>query len=689
MNSSLAYCHCSSSMFPQDAAQIVEVVSDFVTLRKRGVNFVGLCPFHDDRTPSFYVSPAKNICKCFACGEGGTPVHFVMKHEQMSYPEALKFLARKYNIEVVEKELTNEERQAQDDRESMFILNEYARDYFVKTLLENPEGKAVGLSYFKERGFREDTIRKFQLGYGLDEWSAFSEEAQKNGYQREYLIKTGLSTGGEDGRPLTDRFRGRVMFPVHTISGKVVAFGGRILKKSDKLAKYVNSPESEVYSKSRELYGLFFAKGAIVKADKCFLVEGYTDVISMHQAGVENVVSSSGTALTHGQIRMIRRFSENITVLYDGDAAGIKAALRGIDLLLEQGMNVRVVLLPSGEDPDSFARKQNAEQFNRFIEENEQDFIRFKTELLLDEAGNDPIKRAGLITNIVESISLVPDTIKRSVYIKDTAILFDTREEVIIEAVRKVRIKNYERIKDRLKKDGNDNRVVVSQPAMQDVSVSGKRRAVSKNPYEFYERELIRYIVRYASVPVYVEYKSEIRKINGKNQEVEVMYEDGPPVVDAIRMSLADDRFIFGGDTFFTNELYQRVYEEACKKIDEGSFDSDKYFVSHMDPEVSRLATDLISDKYQLSKIHAKAIGEKEDDKTSRLRERNSLDRRLVRAIGELKNAYVMQKIKEVRKAMAVAEHDRQIELMAELKQLQEFKIALAKSLGERIVLRF
>lgn len=673
----------------QDAAQIVEVVSDFVTLRKRGVNFVGLCPFHDDRTPSFYVSPAKNICKCFACGEGGTPVHFVMKHEQMSYPEALKFLARKYNIEVVEKELTNEERQAQDDRESMFILNEYARDYFVKTLLENPEGKAVGLSYFKERGFREDTIRKFQLGYGLDEWSAFSEEAQKNGYQREYLIKTGLSTGGEDGRPLTDRFRGRVMFPVHTISGKVVAFGGRILKKSDKLAKYVNSPESEVYSKSRELYGLFFAKGAIVKADKCFLVEGYTDVISMHQAGVENVVSSSGTALTHGQIRMIRRFSENITVLYDGDAAGIKAALRGIDLLLEQGMNVRVVLLPSGEDPDSFARKQNAEQFNRFIEENEQDFIRFKTELLLDEAGNDPIKRAGLITNIVESISLVPDTIKRSVYIKDTAILFDTREEVIIEAVRKVRIKNYERIKDRLKKDGNDNRVVVSQPAMQDASVSGKRRAVSKNPYEFYERELIRYIVRYASVPVYVEYKSEIRKINGKNQEVEVMYEDGPPVVDAIRMSLADDRFIFGGDTFFTNELYQRVYEEACKKIDEGSFDSDKYFVSHMDPEVSRLATDLISDKYQLSKIHAKAIGEKEDDKTSRLRERNSLDRRLVRAIGELKNAYVMQKIKEVRKAMAVAEHDRQIELMAELKQLQEFKIALAKSLGERIVLRF
>ena len=324
----------------QDTAQIAEVVSDFVTLRRRGVNMVGLCPFHDDRSPSFYVSPAKNICKCFSCGEGGSPIHFVMKHEQMSYYEALKYLARKYNIEIVEKELTNEEKQQQSDRESMLILNEYACNYFVKTLHSHPEGKSVGLTYFKERGIREDIIKKFQLGYSLEERSAFSIEAQKAGYNIDFLLKTGLSFGGEQNRPLTDRFRGRVLFPVHSISGKVVAFGGRILKKVENVGKYVNSPESDIYSKSKELYGIFFAKSAMVKQDKCFLVEGYTDVLSMHQAGIENVVASLGTALTHGQIRMIHRFTENITVLYDGDTAGINAALRGIDLLLEDGLNV-------------------------------------------------------------------------------------------------------------------------------------------------------------------------------------------------------------------------------------------------------------------------------------------------------------------------------------------------------------
>lgn len=673
----------------QDTAQIVEVVSDFVTLRRRGVNFVGLCPFHDDRTPSFYVSPSKNICKCFSCGEGGSSVHFVMKHEQMSYSEALKFLAKKYNIEVVEKELTDEERQAQNDRESMFIVNDYARDYFVKTLHENPEGKAIGLSYFKERGFREDTIRKFQLGYGLDEWSAFSEEAQKRGFKKEFLLKTGLSAGGEEGKRLTDRFRGRVIFPVHTISGKVVAFGGRILKKSDKLAKYVNSPESEVYSKSRELYGIFFAKGAIVKADKCFLVEGYTDVISMHQAGVENVVSSSGTALTHGQIRMIRRFSENITVLYDGDTAGIKAALRGIDLLLENGMNVRVVLLPDGEDPDSFARKQNAEQFNRFIDENERDFIRFKTELLLEEAGSDPIKRAGLITNIVESISLVPDNIKRSVYIKDTAILFDTREEVLIAAVNRIRKRNFDRAKEQVQKgDGGGGRVVISSPVQGQV-VAAKKKSADQNPFERCERELIRYIVRYGELPLFVEYKPEMRKIDGKNVEVEVAHEDGPAVIDLIRASLSEDKFIFNSDTFFTNDLYQQVFDEACRKLDSGDFQSKKYFTTHIDPDINKLAIDLISDKYQLSKIHAKSIGEKEDERGSRLRERNSLDRLVIRAISELKNAYVMQKINEVKREMKSADHDSMMTLMEELKRLQEFKILLAKNLGERIVLKF
>ena len=344
-----------------DAAQVVDVVSQFVTLKRRGINYVGLCPFHEDRTPSFYVSPSKNICKCFACGEGGTAVHFIMKHEQLSYFDALRYLAKKYNIEIQERELTDEQKQAYNERESLFILNDFARNHFVKTLHEHIEGKSVGLSYFKERGFREDIIEKFQLGYSLQQRDSLTQEAIRNGYKEEFLVKTGLTIKSESNGALIDRFRGRVIFPVHTLSGKVVAFGGRILKKAENTGKYVNSPESEIYHKGSELYGIYFAKQAITKADCCYLVEGYTDVISMHQAGIENVVASSGTALTHGQIRLIHRFTEYVTILYDGDAAGIKAALRGIDLLLEEGMKIKVVLLPDGEDPDSFARKQNAE----------------------------------------------------------------------------------------------------------------------------------------------------------------------------------------------------------------------------------------------------------------------------------------------------------------------------------------
>ena len=365
-----------------DAANIVDVVSEFVTLRKRGVNYVGLCPFHDDKSPSFYVSPAKNICKCFACGEGGTAVHFIMKHEQIGYFDALRFLAKKYNIEIAERELSDEEKRVRSDRESMFIVNAWAQQYFSQMLHEHVEGKTVGMRYFIERGFREDTIRKFQLGYSLDQRDALYQQALRKGYKKEYLEKTGLVIAYENGN-VNDRFRGRVIFPVHSLSGKVVAFGGRVLKKDEKTAKYVNSPESPIYHKSNELYGIYFAKQAIVKADRCYLVEGYTDVISMHQSGVENVVASSGTALTHGQIRLIHRFTNNITVLYDGDAAGIKAAIRGIDLLLDEGMNVKVVLLPDGEDPDSFARSHSATEFTEFIRQHETDFIRFKTKLLL------------------------------------------------------------------------------------------------------------------------------------------------------------------------------------------------------------------------------------------------------------------------------------------------------------------
>jgi DNA primase, catalytic core len=662
----------------QDSAQIVEVVSDFVTLRRRGVNYVGLCPFHDDRTPSFYVSPAKNICKCFACGEGGSPIHFVMKHEQFSYYEALKYLARKYNIEVIEKEFTDEEKQAQSDRESMFILNEYARDYFVKTLHSHPEGKAVGLTYFRERGFRDDIIKKFQLGYSLEQRDAFSTEAQKAGYKRDYLLKTGLSAGGEHNQPLIDRFRGRVLFPVHTLSGKVVAFGGRILKKAENTGKYVNSPESEIYSKSNELYGIYFAKSAIVKQDTCFLVEGYTDVISMHQAGIENVVASSGTALTHGQIRMIHRFSENITVLYDGDAAGIKAALRGIDLLLEDGMNVKVVLLPEGEDPDSFAKKQNAENFHRYIAENEVDFIRFKTQLLLKEVGDDPIKRAGLISNLVESIALIPKTITRSVYIQDCSQLLNMQERVLIAEINKIRRRTYEK-----KKEQQDKEEVRSEKQKSDFELKNERTVPSKNKYDRFELEILRYVVRYGNTPLFQKYEKRKRKEGKHVVEEDVLVEVGPGVTEFVRYDLERDGLAF------SNPLYRQIFEEAVERMSDEHFDSGRYFLSHPDAEISKLASELMSDRYQLSKIHAKILGEEIGDKSSRLLEQNLLNNYVPRATTELKNAYVLQKIDAVKEEMKTGSPDNYMSLITELKQLQDIKKILSKELGERIVLKY
>jgi DNA primase len=658
----------------QDAARIVDVVSDFITLRKRGANYVGLCPFHDDHSPSFYVSPAKNICKCFACGEGGAPVHFIMKHEQLSYYDALKYLAKKYHIEVEEKELTDEEKQAQNIRESLFILNEYARDFFEKILHEHPEGRAVGMSYFRERGFRDDIIKKFQLGYSLEQRNAFSTEALKSGYQREYLLKTGLAYGGEHMQPLTDRFRGRVIFPIHTLSGKVVAFGGRILKKVENTGKYINSPESEIYSKSNELYGIYFAKNAIVKQDRCYLVEGYTDVISMHQAGIENVVASSGTALTHGQIRLIRRFSNNITVLYDGDAAGINAALRGIDLLLEEGMNVKVVLLPDGEDPDSFARKQNAESFTRYINDHEVDFIRFKTQLLLEEAASDPIKKAGLIANLVQSISVIPNNITRSVYTHDCANLLSIDEKMLIREVNKIRLKNVEKQKKRSPEKKE------TLPVEHDEAF---RNVFSADPYEKYERQLIHYIIRYGMNPIYRRFEREKRREGKKAIEVDVLVEEGPLVIHFIKYDLERDHIEF------THPLYRQVFEEAVEKSGETDFVPDKYFLYHPDPKISELASEVMTDKYRLSKIHAKLLSENTNDKDSCLIEENSLETLVPRATTELKNAYVLQKIERVKKAMQTADSDQMITLLQELRQLQNIKKELAKILGERIVLKY
>ena len=702
-----------------DAANIVDVVSEFVTLRKRGINYVGLCPFHTDKTPSFYVSPAKNICKCFACGEGGTAVHFIMKHEQLNYFDALRYLAKKYNIEIQERELTDKEKQRRSDRESMLIVNSWAQQYFSTQLYEHVEGKTVGLRYFAERGFREDTIRKFQLGYSLDQRDALYKAATKYGYKKEFLEKTGLVIVYDNGG-VNDRFRGRVIFPVHTLSGKVVAFGGRVLKKDEKTAKYVNSPESEIYHKSNELYGIYFAKQAIVKEDRCFLVEGYTDVISMHQAGIENVVASSGTALTQGQIRLIHRFTSNITVLYDGDAAGIKAALRGIDLLLEDGMNVKVVLLPNGEDPDSFARKHNASQFAEFIKQSETDFIRFKTRLLLDDAGNDPIKRSSLITDIIRTVAIIPDNIARSIYIRECSAMMEIDEQVLLNEVNKIRLSKEEKQNTQGTPPVSNTMSIIPeypdipgyQPIVEDSFLPPPDDAMplpddnmppppppmeeypmeetgpmevpppdfpqaqptqpvhpvqpKRSPYEVYELTLLKYIVRYGE-QVLFDYVDE------ETNEQVIMR-----VAEYIRYDLERD------DLTFYTPIFKSMLDEASEKCKTEGFKASRYFLAHPDPNVSRLAANLISEKYQLSKYHSKYRElEQEQDK---------LDQLVIRELYAMKDAYILRQIKEtqlgIKEAHAQGNEDKVFELMKQLTHLNEIKNVLSKELGERIVLK-
>lgn len=692
-----------------DAANIVDVVSEFVTLRKRGVNYVGLCPFHDDKSPSFYVSPAKNICKCFACGEGGTAVHFIMKHEQIGYFDALRFLAKKYNIEIAERELSDEEKRVRSDRESMFIVNAWAQQYFSQMLHEHVEGKTVGMRYFIERGFREDTIRKFQLGYSLDQRDALYQQALRKGYKKEYLEKTGLVIAYENGN-VNDRFRGRVIFPVHSLSGKVVAFGGRVLKKDEKTAKYVNSPESPIYHKSNELYGIYFAKQAIVKADRCYLVEGYTDVISMHQSGVENVVASSGTALTHGQIRLIHRFTNNITVLYDGDAAGIKAAIRGIDLLLDEGMNVKVVLLPDGEDPDSFARSHSATEFTEFIRQHETDFIRFKTKLLLADAGNDPVKRAALIGDIIRTIAIVPDDITRTIYIRECSAMMEIDEQVVLNQVNKQRLSKNEQkpsvpvtnrstteilppdysiaepsgqmqevpvataepVSDQLPPDfppppeeefsgSNKMPEILPSAPVEETQVMTRQRS----PYEAFEIALLRYVVRYGERVLY-DYVDE------ETKERIVMR-----VAEFIRDDLERD------DLSFYTPIFKQMLDEAANRCGEETFIAHRYFLSHPDPLVSRVAANLMSEKYQLSKYHFKFREvEQEEDK---------LDQLVVRDLFAFKEAYIMRQLKEKQeqlKQLSSADPEQIMTVMKEIAQLNEIKKVLSKELGERIILK-
>lgn len=690
-----------------DAAQIMDVVSDFVTLRKRGVNYVGLCPFHSDKTPSFYVSPAKGLCKCFACGKGGNAVHFIMEHEQMSYPEALKYLAKKYNIEIKERELSNEEKQVQSERESLFIVNNFARDYFQNILKNHVDGRSIGMAYFRNRGFRDDIIEKFQLGYCTESHDAMATEALQKGYKKEYLVKTGLCYETDDHR-LRDRFWGRVIFPVHTLSGKVVAFGGRVLASATKgiKVKYVNSPESEIYHKSNELYGIYFAKQAIVKQDRCFLVEGYTDVISMHQSGIENVVSSSGTALTPGQIRMIHRFTNNMTVLYDGDAAGIKASIRGIDMLLEEGMNIKVCLLPDGDDPDSFARKHNSTEFQTFISEHETDFIRFKTNLLLEDAGKDPIKRAELISNLVQSISVIPEAIVRDVYIKECAQLLHVEDKLLVSEVAKRRETQTERQAEQIERerraaeraanmspnpnmppvgnipmpdgdipsngdmptpmDAEAGYADVPPPFLED-SYSSFIPQEGKEGQEFYkfERLILQAVVRHGE-------KIMCNLTDEDGNEIPVT------VIEYVTNDLKED------DLAFHNPLHRQMLSEATQHMHDAGFIAERYFLSHPDPIISKLSVDLINVRYQLSKYHSKSQKIVTDEE--RLYEMVPM------LMINFKYAIVTEELKHMLYALqdpALAHDEEKCNsLMQRFNDLKTVQSLMAKRLGDRVVLR-
>lgn len=656
-----------------DAAQIVEVVSDFVTLRKRGVNYVGLCPFHNEKTPSFSVSPSKGLCKCFSCGKGGNAVHFIMEHEQMSYPEALRYLAKKYNIEIKERELTNEEKEVQSNRESMFIVNNFARDYFQNILKNHIDGRSIGLAYFRQRGFRDDIIDKFQLGFSTEGRDALAQEALRKGFKQEFLVKTGLCYETDDHK-LRDRFWGRVMFPVHTLSGKVVAFGGRVLStENKKLAKYVNSPESEIYHKSNELYGIYFAKQAIVKQDRCFLVEGYTDVISMHQSGVENVVASSGTSLTPGQIRLIHRFTNNITVLYDGDMAGIKASIRGIDMLLEEGMNIKVCLLPDGDDPDSFARKHNATEFQNFIQEHETDFIRFKAQLLMEDAGKDPMKRAELINDIVRSIAVIPEAIVRDVYIKECGQLLRIEDKLLVSEVAKRR----ELQPEKGNKPIASNNAPTPQPGempppfppeeMEADTYQSFIPQEGKEGQEFYkyERLIIQMIVRYGE-------KVMCNLTDEEGNEVPVT------VVEYVINDLKEDELAFH------NPLHRRILSEASEHIHDQEFASERFFVAHPDPKISTIATELASDRYQLSKYHSKTQKLVTDEE--RLYEMVPM------LMINFKNAIVAEELKHIMYALqdpSIANDNAQCDaVMQRYKEMKEIQNLMAKRLGDRVVLR-
>ena len=667
------------------AAKIEEVVSDYVSLKKRGANLIGLCPFHNEKTGSFTVSPSKGIYKCFGCGKSGHAVGFVMEIEQCGFADAVKQIAKKYHIEIEEREMTPEEQQRQDDRESMFVVNDFANKWFQDQLWNTEEGKAIGLSYFRERGLREDTIKKFQLGYSPEKGSPLAKALKDKGFVEKYLINdvdtkigTGVCGKSEDGR-IYDRFRDRVIFPIHSVSGKTVAFAGRILKKKDNVGKYVNSPDSLIYSKTNELYGLFLAKQAIAREDLCYLVEGQMDVISMHQAGIENVVASGGTALTKPQIRLIRRFTPNITVLYDGDAAGIHAALRGIDMFLEEGFNVKVVLLPDGEDPDSFANSHNASDFIAYIKEHQTDFIRFKGKLLSDSAGRDPQKRADLIKDVVESIAQIPDAITRQVYIKDSADQLHIQEQLLMREVSRLRKeKAIENDKQRQQKEHQQELEEAAQSA--DVAPTSRHSETEQNAQSTTPankqaalldenfRNLLQIIVRYGELPLY---KLE----NGSSINV------GSFIIAQLR----DDGIEV------PNPLYQTIMDEfTAHNTDEG-FVAEKFFKFHPNAQVSSLAVDLIADKYQLSRIFSRQnISENVVQEVGLQSDADHLTDIVPQLLLELKYTIINMRIDKMTELMKQAQETDDWELLRELLSgqpaLMEIKNQISRQLGNRVI---
>ena len=652
----------------KDAANIVEVVSEFVTLRKSGSNYKGLCPFHDEKTPSFYVSPARGTCHCFGCGKGGNPVGFIMEHEQMTYPEALRWLARKYHIEIKERELSDDEKREQSERESMFIVNEWAASYFQHLMHDTADGVAIGMQYFRSRGFRDDIVSKFQLGFDSTDRRALAQEALRKGYKEDFLLKTGICYKNDRGE-LIDRYAGRVIFPWIGISGKVVGFGGRLLDSRTKGVnqKYVNSPDSEIYHKDRELYGIYQAKKAIAKEDRVYMVEGYTDVISMHQCGIENVVANSGTALSVHQIHILHRFTSNITLLYDGDAAGIHAALRGTDMLLSEGMNLKVLLLPDGDDPDSFARKHSAEDFRKYIEEHQTDFIEFKTDLLLRNE-RDPLKRSEAINSVVRSISFVTNPILRDTYLHDCSVRMGINEATLINTLNNFIRSNREETASSL------NNSQSTQTATQNSKLKIQNSPSPLQQASKVEQMLVELVVRNGDTIIYNNVETEDGTTVNLNVAQYIAYNLG---VDGLK---------------FANPLNSRILDEAVNHAGDENFCAEQFFLHHSDIDISRIATDLCMDKYQLldEQKAARADEEKNADEL-RAEEENRIEalrQQTEHLLNDFRMDYLEQRLRDLKRdiSLAVNDPERLQQLMEEYKTAHELRSQLARLLGNNII---